>query len=55
MSHRNDVVSCLLKEFGPENCRIYTIENLTVDEASAVEALLQRLISGTTMHIGQQR
>ena len=54
LDHKNDTVRDLLLEFGPENCRIYTIENLTATEAAACEAFMQRMIRGTIMNIRQR-
>ena len=55
LSHRDDAFDYLMQLVGPENCEVYTIENLTENQAKAVEAWLISLIDGTTMSYGQYR
>jgi hypothetical protein len=55
LSHRNDTFSEMLKLVGPNNCEIYTLENLTENEAKAMEGWLIQLIEGSTMAYGQYR
>lgn len=40
--------------FGPENCIIYTIDNLTKDEAKLLEAIALSTIKGSMMFCGEE-
>ena len=55
LSHRNDAFAEMLRLVGPNNCEIYTLENLTENTAKAMEGWLIQLIEGSTMSYGQYR
>ena len=43
----------MIMKYGPENCTIFTIDNLTNDEAKLVEAIALSGIEGSMMFCGE--
>lgn len=55
LSHRNDIVSELIKLAGPENCEFDIISGLTRKESEELEAILISFQNGSRMQWGQKR
>lgn len=54
LSHKNDELSRMIERFGPEYCKVYTIEGLTKREAKLLESIAISGIEGSMMFCGEE-